>query len=60
MRLHPAVSEAEAYLWLKAQAAGTWGAERVVDLEESLTRLAGAMAAVSAVELEDELEPLFP
>jgi len=60
MRLYPAVSEQEAYDWLKGQAAETWGAERLPELEESLQRLAEAMAVISATVLPDELEPLFP
>lgn len=60
MRLHPAVSTDEAYTWLKSQAKESWGEERLPELEESLKRLAEAMAAVSDVELPDELEPLFP
>ncbi|MGD9934648.1 MAG: hypothetical protein AB7T37_13160 [Dehalococcoidia bacterium] len=60
MRLHPPVSTDEAYSWLKGQATSTWGEERVGDLEENLKTMAEAMALISAVELPDDLEPLFP
>lgn len=60
MRLHPAVSEDEALNWLRAQALQSWGEERLPELEASLRRLAEAMALVSAVQLPDEMEPLFP
>jgi hypothetical protein len=60
MRLHPPVTQDEAYTWLSTQAAATWGPERLGELEENLKTMAEAMALISAVELPDELEPLFP
>ncbi len=60
MRLHPAVTKEEAYAWLSTQAAATWGEERLPELTENLSSLAEAMAMVSAIELPDDLEPLFP
>ena len=60
MRLHPAVSTDEARAWLTARAVEALGAEDGPALQAALTPLAEAMAAVSAVELPDELEPEFP
>jgi hypothetical protein len=60
MRLHPAVTQAEALEWLTTQAQDTWGEERLDALKPNLESLAEAMSAVSAVELPDDLEPLFP
>ena len=60
MRLHPAVSADEAYTWLKDQAERLPERERPADLDEALRQMADDMAAISAVELPEELEPLFP
>ena len=60
MRLHPKVTKGEALAWLRAQAAASWGPARAAELEAGLEQLAEAMAAVSAVELPDDLEPFFP
>lgn len=60
MRLHPAVSIEEAHEWLCRQAAATFNMERTSELERVLKPLAQAMAAVSAVQLPDDLEPEFP
>ena len=62
MLLHPPVSEAEALAWLQAQAAAQFQSSEVPkeQLEAALKDVAQAMAAISAVVLPDELEPLFP
>ncbi len=60
MRLHPAVSPDEAYAWLKQQADRLPDRERPPDLDEALRQMADDMAAISAVILPDDLEPLFP
>lgn len=60
MRLHPPVTEEEAFAFLKNQAIALWGAESARELEAALKALAGALAAVSAAELPEGLEPLFP
>lgn len=60
MRLHPEVSEEEALDWLLAQAMSIWGLERTPDLEKAARPLADAMAAISATELPEGVEPLFP
>lgn len=60
MRLNPAVSKEEALEWLTIQAKFTWGEDRLPELQENLEIIAEAMAIISAVELPDDLEPLFP
>lgn len=60
MRLHPPVSTEEALTWLTAQAQMTWGEERLPELSDNLAAIAEAMAIISAVDLPDDLEPLFP
>jgi hypothetical protein len=59
MHLHPAITEEEAYTWLRKQVLED-GAIEDAALEESLRSMAEAMAAVSRVALPDDLEPLFP
>lgn len=71
MRLHPAVSEDEAYAWLKAQielirnqvpaeiqTVSPSGQRE--GIEEGLRQLAADLAAISQVVLPDDVEPLFP
>jgi hypothetical protein len=60
VRLHPAVSTDEAYAWLKEQADRLSANEKLAELDDALRQLADDMAAISAVVLPDELEPLFP
>lgn len=61
MRLHPEVSQEEAYEWLKEQVERDGPFEgRAEELEAALRSFAEAMAAISRVVLPDELEPLFP
>ena len=60
MRLHPLVSTDEAYAWLRNQADRLPANERPADLDDALRQLADDMAAISAVVLPDDLEPLFP
>ena len=60
MRLHPPVSQDEALKWLSAQASLTWGDEKATAMAADLDILAEAMAIISAIELPDDLEPLFP
>jgi hypothetical protein len=60
MRLQPAITEEDAYVWLKEQAeredSGGW----TEDLETNLHAFAKAMAAISRATVPDEVEPLFP
>jgi hypothetical protein len=60
VRLYPPVSQEEAQTWLTAQAANTLGEEAAATMADDLTTMAEAMSIISAVELPDELEPLFP
>lgn len=60
MRLYPPVSPEEAQTWLTAQAASSLGEEAAASMADDLTTMAEAMSIISAVELPDELEPLFP
>jgi hypothetical protein len=60
MRLHPKVSVDDARQWLLEQAAATFAAERGPDMDKAIQPLAEAMAAISAVELPDDLEPALP
>ena len=56
MRLHPAVHEEEVLEWLRLEALNRWG-KIAQKLDSDLITLAGAMAAISAVELPEEVEP---
>jgi hypothetical protein len=61
MRLHPEVTEEEAYNWLKREVAEDGTVEATDEaLETTLRSFAEAMAAISRVVLPDELAPLFP
>jgi hypothetical protein len=60
VRLHPSVSEDEAYAWLREQVEAMKLAEPPTDLEDALRSAAEAMAALSSTVLPDEQEPRFP
>ena len=60
MRLYPPVTKDEALVFLMSQATELWGAQTAEEMEGQLRRLAESMAAVSAVQLPENLEPLFP
>jgi hypothetical protein len=60
MRVYPPVSQEEARAWLAAQADLTWGPESAGTMAGDLDILAEAMAIISAIELPNDLEPLFP
>jgi hypothetical protein len=57
MRLKPPVSEETAFEWLRAQVLAAWGVESTLELEKSLRATAVSMAAISAVDLPEEIEP---
>ena len=59
MRLYPAVTEEEALEWLQKEALSRWGPELEPQLDSALKTLAQAMAAISAIELPEEVEPLL-
>ena len=60
MRLHPQLSVEEARQWLLREATSSFGVELNADLERAVEPFAESMAAISAVELPNELEPAFP
>jgi len=60
MRLHPELTEEEAFAWLKEQAKRDDPSEWTDDLEANLQAFARAMAAISLANVPDELVPLFP
>lgn len=62
MRLPPPMSQDEAYRWLKEQVERLLpsGTEPPADLETNLQQFADAMAMIGAVDLPDDVEPLFP
>lgn len=59
MRLHPKVTKDEALTVLTNQAIALWGAEAARAMETQLRSLAEAMAAVSAAEVPEDVEPLY-
>jgi hypothetical protein len=59
MRLKPPVDEETALQWLKTQVAAAWGVEMTPELERRLRETAASVAAISAVELPEEIEPLL-
>ena len=59
MRLKPPVSVEEAHAWLKDQAVVTWGIEMTPELEEVLLPTAESMAALGAMDIPDDVEPLL-
>ena len=59
MRLYPAVTTEEAITFLTAQSTALWGAQAAKEMEAQIKRFAEAMAAVSAVQVPEDLEPLF-
>ncbi len=60
MRLHPGVSPEETMSWLTKQAQETFGVDASPELQAALEPFAESMAAVSAFQLPDEVEPAFP
>ena len=60
MRLHPSVTEPQAYEWLRDQAAKLVDDAQLAAADDELRSLALAMAAISQTVLPDDLEPRFP
>lgn len=60
MRLHPPVTQDEAQSFLTSQAVAALGEDAAAGLAPDIAILAEAMSIIGAVELPDELEPLFP
>lgn len=59
MLLKPPVSEEAALEWLKARTAEAWGVEISPEIEKNLKATAESMARISAIELTEDIEPLF-
>jgi hypothetical protein len=59
MRLYPPVTKDEALVWLRQEAESRWG-QIDKELEAPLDTLAQAMAAISAVEIPEDIEPTHP
>jgi hypothetical protein len=60
MRIYPPVTTQEAESWLSAQAVAMVGAEAATTMQAQIATLAEALAAISAVQLPEDLEPLLP
>ena len=59
MRIKPAVSPEEAYRYLSQNAVMVWGEAAATRMEPQLQSISSAMTVVSALEIPDEIEPLF-
>ncbi len=57
MRLKPPTTEDAALEWLTTQVVSAWGVESTPELEKNLRATAKSMAAISAVDLPEEIEP---
>ena len=59
MRLKPGLSASQAYDMLAVSATLNWGLAEAALLETNLRSLSEAMAAIGAVDIPDDTEPLF-
>ena len=59
MRLKPPISAEEAYRYLSVNAALVWVLEDAAKMAGTIKTIAGSMAEVSALDIPDEVEPLF-
>jgi hypothetical protein len=59
MRLKPPPSADEAYRALSLSASLSWGVGETALMDSHLRAIADAMAAVAALDIPDEVEPLF-
>lgn len=59
MRLKPAVSPEEAMQYLSLNATLVWGVEHAAKMAPQLKSIADAMAVVSALDIPEDVEPLF-
>jgi hypothetical protein len=57
MRLTVPTTQDDALAWLIARARETWEVGADADLDEMLTPMAGAMAALTALEIPEHIEP---
>jgi hypothetical protein len=59
VRLKPPVSQEEAYRYLCQSAVLGWGVQATAKMEPTLSAIAKSMAVVSALDVPDDVEPLF-
>jgi hypothetical protein len=59
MRIKPAVDQEEAYRLLSLNAALVWGLEEAAGMDTHLRAIAQSMSVISALDIPDEVEPLF-
>ena len=59
MRLKPPISAEEAHRYLSLNATLVWGAADAAAMDRTLKTIAGSMAEISALDIPDEIEPLF-
>lgn len=59
MRIKPPVSSEQAYQYLSLNAVLVWGIDDAAKMDPQLQAIAGAMAEVSALDIPDEVEPIF-
>ena len=59
LRLKPAVSPEEALQYLSLNATLVWGVDHAAKMAPQLKSIADAMAVVSALDIPEDVEPLF-
>ena len=59
MRLKPPVPVDQAYQYLALNAALVWGVADAALMDPQLQSIAAAMAEVSALDIADDVEPIF-
>ena len=59
VRIKPPVPVEQAYQYLAINAALVWGLEDAAKMEPHLQGIAAAMAEVGALEIADDVEPIF-
>lgn len=59
MRLKPPVSQEEAFRFLSQSAALAWGLPAAARMEPTLAAIARSMSVVGALDIPDDIEPLF-
>lgn len=59
MRMKPPPSSDEAYKFLTLSAVYSWGTAEAALMETHLRAIADAMAVVAALDIPDDVEPLF-
>lgn len=59
MRIKPPVSPEQAHQYLSVSATLVWGVEDAARMDGHLQSIAAAMAEVSALDIPDDVEPIF-